>query len=297
MRLLALLLVLGLALCAPARANYSIFCDQQSKLSAEQKDRLFLFAAAIKTQMDASGHSLAVIERAGINLDRFGLRYSHSGISLKESGNTPWSVRQLYYSCDKDEPLLYDQGLSGFLIDQDNRRTPFISLVFLPNDAEQSLRQTALDKPVALQLLGKGYSANAYAYSTQFQNCNQWVMEVLAHAWGHLPPDGDLRAAAQAWLAEQHYHPTDVRVNTLIQLGGMMVPLVHSSDHPAENRRHGLFQVSMPASLDAFVQGRVPGAERVEMCMNQDQIVVHHGWDLIAPGCVAAPGDTVLPVL
>jgi hypothetical protein len=298
MRRLGFLLLLGLALCAPARAaNYSIFCDQEPKLSAEQKNRLFLFADSIKRLLDASGHSMAVVARAGIDLDRFNLRYSHSGISLKQSGNTPWSVRQLYYSCEQDRPMLFDQGLTGFLIDQDNKRLPYVSLVFLPPVAEQAVERAALDKPVVLKLLAADYSANAYAFSTRYQNCNQWVMEVIAHAQGGLPAEGDLRADAQRWLREQHYLPTSVQVNNpFILIGGMLVPLLHTLDHPPENRSKGLFEVTMPASEDAFIQTAIPGASRVEMCMNGEQIVVHHGWDLIPEGCQAGPGDTVLPL-
>ncbi|WP_051228967.1 DUF2145 domain-containing protein [Paludibacterium yongneupense] len=298
MRRFWFIVLLGLAFCAPARAaNYSIFCDQEPRLTAEQKNRLFLFADNIKHILDASGHSMALVARAGIDLDRFNLRYSHSGISLKESGNTPWSVRQLYYSCEQDKPMLFDQGLTGFLIDQDNKRLPFVSLVFLPAPLEQDVERAALDKPLALKLLAAEYSANAYAFSTRYQNCNQWVMEILAHAEGWLPAGGDLREDAQRWLQEQHYQPTQVQVNNpFIILGGMMMPLLHTLDHPPENRSKGLFEVTMPASEDAFVQTSVPGATRVEMCMNGEQIVVHHGWDLIPDGCQAGPGDSVIPL-
>ena len=35
----------------------------------------------------------------------------------------------------------------------------------------------------ALALLGREYSANAYPFSPRYQNCNQWVAELLATAW------------------------------------------------------------------------------------------------------------------
>lgn len=291
--------LLGLALSMSAHANnYSIFCNQQPQLTAEQKNRLLLFSGAIKGILESSGHEAVIISRAGLDLDRFHLRYSHAGISLKESGNTPWSVRQLYYSCEADKPQLYDQGLSGFLIDQDNRQVPFISMVFLPDSEEQALARAEQDKSLVLQLLGSTYSANAYAFSTTYQNCNQWVIEVLAYAMGNLPEEGDLRARAQQWLANHHYEPTRIQVNNpFVALAGLLMPLLHSTDHPPENRSQGLYQVSMPGSVESFVHDHVPGAVRIEMCMNANQIVVHRGWDLVADDCSPAPGDTTQPLL
>ena len=79
----------------------------------------------------------------------------------------------------------------------------FVSLVFVPDMAGR-LERTTRDNATALALLGSAYSASAYAFSTQYQNCNQWVAELLATAWWG-PSDGtqapaDPRAQAQAWL-------------------------------------------------------------------------------------------------
>jgi hypothetical protein len=290
-------LVLGLLCAAPAHANYSLFCSRHSHLSAEQKDRLLLFSSAVKQVLEASGHRLALISRSGLDLERFQLRYSHAGLSLHASANGPWSVRQLYFSCDEERPMLFDQGLAGFLIDQDNRRQPFISMVFLPEEEEREVEQTARDNAIALKLLGNDYSANAYAFSTRFQNCNQWVAELIAQALGQLPDSGDLRSNAQQWLAAAHYQPTAIQVhNPLIALGGLMVPLVHTIDHPTQNVAAGVYQASMPASLEGFLHRQLPGAIRIEMCMNGSQIVEHRGWSAIPDGCRPEPGDTVLPL-
>lgn len=296
-RWLVLGLGLGLPWAAPAHAHDSMFCSRKSHLTAEQKDRLLLFAAAVKQVLAASGHGVAVISRSGLDLDRFKLRYSHTGLSLRASTNAPWSVRQLYYSCDDERPQLYDQGLAGFLIDQDYRRVPYISIVFLPEPSERSVIQAAADNPLALKLLARDYSANAYAFSTRFQNCNQWVMELLAHALGQLPDSKEARGDAQRWLASAHYRPTAITVrNPLIALGGLFVPLVHSSDHPAENVAQGVYQTSMPDSVETFLHQQLPDSTRMEMCMNGAQIVEHTGWSAIPAGCQPMPGDTVRPL-
>ncbi|HEY1392705.1 MAG TPA: DUF2145 domain-containing protein, partial [Methylibium sp.] len=92
-------------------------------MSAEQQDVLLRFGAIVKDELEKSGQSLVLITRSGLDLSRFGVRYSHAGLSLKASRNAPWSVRQLYYACDERKPRLYDQGMSGFLLGADDPST------------------------------------------------------------------------------------------------------------------------------------------------------------------------------
>ena len=74
------------------------YCDGGTPLTAEQNDRMLRFSGIVKAELDRSGASLALVSRSGLDLDFFGLRYSHAGISLKASAETPWAVRQLYFS-------------------------------------------------------------------------------------------------------------------------------------------------------------------------------------------------------
>ena len=227
------------------------------------------------------------------------MRYSHAGLTLKASANAPWSVRQLYYACDEERPQIYDQGMSGFVLGTDEPALAYVSLVFLPPAAAAALEATALDNRQALQVLNARYSANAYPYSLQYQNCNQWVMELLALAWAPLPVSADGRTSArqdaQQWLKAHDYAPSvmDVGSRLLMALGNVM-PWLHSDDHPDEDLVRAVYRVSMPASIEAFVHQELPAASRVEICHNQRQVVIHRGWDAIAEGCEAAAGDTVI---
>lgn len=295
---LRVLLLLASLVCLPAfAANSLVFCARPPVLSAEQKDHVLVFSQAIKQVLDDSGRDVAIISRSGLDLDRFNIRYSHAGISLKHSQNTRWSVRQLYYACDEAKARIFDQGMSGFLLDQDDSKPSFISLVLLPSDSSARLERAALDNRQALDLLGAQYSANAYAFSTRYQNCNQWVMELLAQAWGQPAVSDSGRSAAQQWLRQQHYQPSDVDVKYRFMLWlSHFVPLVHNDDHPGENLDHKIYQVSMPASVEAFVRQVAPAAERVELCLNKKQIVIHRGWDPISARCEAGAADQVLPL-
>lgn len=287
----------GGALAAPSDA--SRFCDRPTSLTARQQDRLLRFAAVVRQELDASGRTVALISRSGLDLSRFHVRYSHAGVSLQASENGPWSVRQLYYACDESRPRLYDQGLAGFLFGTDDPSIGHVSIVLPPPAEAAALERAALDKALALRLLAERYSANAHPYGLRYQNCNQWVMELLATAWGALDRGRDgspeARARAQAWLAEQGYAPAPLQVGSqLLMFAAHFVPLVHLDDHPAEDRYALQFHISMPASIEAFVHRRLPEAERIELCHDERQVVVRRGWLPIGAACEPGPGDRVV---
>ena len=288
---LAALLICG----GDGNAEALRFCDQQVAHSAAQQDKLLRFAAIVKNELENSGQHLALISRSGLDLQRFGHRYSHAGVSLQASPQTPWAVRQLYYACDERKPRLYDQGLAGFVLGTVEPALGYISIILLPTPQAQTLQRTALDQRRALQLLGSSYSANAYAFGLTHQNCNQWLIELLASAWGGLEGDADPRVQAQAWLKDQGYVPSTMAVNsnTLMWLAHW-IPWLQNDDHPTADIEQQVYRVSMPASIENFVRTTVPGARRIELCHNERQVVIKRGWELIDEGCLAGPLDAVI---
>ena len=264
-------------------------------MSAQQQDRLLRFAALIKRELDGSGETVALVSRSGLDLSRFGLRYSHAGVSLKASDNAPWSVRQLYYACDERRPRLYDQGLSGFLFGTDDPAVGYVSIVLANGAAASALESAAFDTPRALRLLAATYSANAYTFSLRYQNCNQWVAELLAAAWGDLDDAQDLRERAQHWLARSGYEPAAVDVPShWLMFAAPLVPLIHLDDHPQEDLYALRVRTSLPTAIEAFVRDRLPGARRIEMCHDGRKAVIRYGWEPIAEGCLPQAGDRVV---
>jgi hypothetical protein len=158
------LLALSATLANTAAASSLMFCEQSSQQSVARKSDLLLFSQQVRQLLDGSGHQAAIISRSGLDLERFHIRLSHAGISLRNNPNSPWSVRQLYYACDEQRPHLYDQGLPGFLIDQPQGSNVYLSILLLPEKQEEQLVQAALDNKLSLQLLGADYSANAYPF-------------------------------------------------------------------------------------------------------------------------------------
>ena len=324
----------GLALAVPQPAHAGSLapqlCDLRAGLNAAQQDRLLRFAAIAKEAFQASGAEVALLARSGLNLQRFGVRYSHAGVSLRAGALGAWSVRQLYMACDEGRPRVFDQGLGGFVAGTDDPQHGYLSALLLPADAGRSLQRAALHGPLALGLLATDYSANAYAYGLRYQNCNQWLVELLATAWGGLwPEDGALvsaasvatlalyarpaaqdaansatmsaapaqdtaRSRAQRWLAARGYEPAGVAVNSQwLMLLAPLLPWVHLTDHPEADRQAQRLRTSLPADIEAWVHEVVPQAQRIEICHAQGRVVLRRGWVPIEDGCVPAAGDEV----
>jgi len=298
-RPLLLAVALGLGTAGAAQAGALRLCDDPAPLSAAQQDRFLRFAAVVRDTLERSGERVALISRSGLDLSRFdNTLYSHAGVSARANRNAPWSVRQLYYACDESKPRIFDQGVVGFLYGAEEIGAARVSIVFLPGETGALLERAALDDRRVLRLLGADYSANAYPYAQRYQNCNQWVMELLATAWGDTDADtgADARGSAQRWLRAQGYVPTRFSVNPLLSWAAVFVPWLHHDDHPPEAIAHATYEVSMPASIEAFVRTRVPGATRVEFCRTERAVVVRQGWTPLPPGCRPEAGDTVVPL-
>jgi len=280
-----------------ATAGVLRYCDKQGKLDIVRQDRMFQFSEVVKAELEKSGAAEAFISSAGLDLKALDLRYSHTGISLKRNTAAPWAVRQLYYDCDKKQPRIFDQGVAGFVMGSADVDVNYVSLVFLPPSSPKgaALEQAALDNTLAVALLGPVYSANSYPFQTIYQNCNQWVMELLAAAWGGLPRSEHMREDAQQWLQKEKYEPTNIPINFRPLLWmARMVPWLHSDDHPPENLDKGLIQTSLPPAVEAFVRRESPDAQRVELCKTDKHIVIRRGWTPFGEACAPQGQDQVI---
>lgn len=297
-RALAPLLLACVVSCAAhaGAATSSRFCDRAQPLTAAEQDRLLRFAGVLREELAGAGDSVALVSRSGLDLSRFGIRYSHAALAWRSEEGV-WSARQLYYACDESRPRIFDQGLAGFAMGTDDPKVGYLSIVRLPPESALALRPALLDRPRVQHMLAAQYSASAYAYGTRYQNCNQWVMEMLAAGWGDLADGDDLRERAQAWLRGQRYAPQPVDVDSrLLMLASYFVPLVHLSDHPEQDVAEMKLHISLPSTIEAFVRERFPASERVELCHDERRVVIHRGWTPVAAGCVPGDGDRVVPL-
>ncbi len=296
-----LMVVLAAALMLPPAARAGSlaqrFCDVSTPLSATQQDRLLRFAAIAKDLLQESGAEVVVVARSGLDLARFGVRYSHAGFSLRESELGPWAVRQLYYDCDEGRPRVFDQGLTGFVAGSESPDSGYLKALLLPPASAQAVQQAVHNKALALRLLAARYSANAFAHSLQYQNCNQWLVELLAAAWGGLQDGPDLRAQAQAWLALAAYAPQGVNVNShLLMALAPLIPWIHLDDHPMADLQALQMRTTLPADIETFLRQREPTLQRLELCFTTRHVVARRDGAPLADGCVPEAGDRVYPL-
>ena len=221
-------LLSAFALAAPAHAGRSCEDRPPSKRMVEQG---FTLAERTNIALNTSGASVVLLARAGQDLSKYGLRYSHLGWAYRaEDGN--WRVVHKLNTCGSAEAALYRQGLGEFFLDDPYR---FEAAWVVPNeDVQRRLLPILNDERKVTALHIKPYSIVSYAWGTRYQQSNQWALEMLA-----LAMDADIKSRdqAQAWLKYKGYQPTTLKIDPLTRLGGRMSAAnVAFDDHPNEKR-------------------------------------------------------------
>lgn len=220
--------VSAFVLTTHAHAGRSCEDRPPSKRMIEQG---FTLAERTNVALNASGASVVLLARAGQDLSKYGLRYSHLGWAYKaDDGN--WRVVHKLNTCGSAEAALYRQGLGEFFLDDPYR---FEAAWVVPNeDVQRRLLPLLNDERKVTALHIKPYSIVSYAWGTRYQQSNQWALEMLA-----LAMDGDIKSRdqAQAWLKYKGYQPTTLKIDPLTRLGGRMSAAnVAFDDHPNEKR-------------------------------------------------------------
>ena len=114
-------LVTALTVAAPAQAGRS--CEDKPP-TVDSLRRSLALAVNTADALDATGAQVVVLARAGQDLRRYGLRWSHLGFAYKASAigadgtNRPvWRVVHKLNTCGSDSGRLYRQGLGDFFSD------------------------------------------------------------------------------------------------------------------------------------------------------------------------------------
>jgi hypothetical protein len=228
----ALLAALAFA-AAAAGAQAGRDCEPQ-RPRTEAVQRSLDLALKTSQALDASGAQVVLLARAGQDLSRYGLRWSHLGFAYRSEAG-PWRVVHKLNACGSAQADLYRQGLGEFFLDGPHEYraawlvlSPELQARLLPLLAD-GRRVAALHEP--------SYSMVAYPWATRYQQSNQWAIETLALA---AEPSADRRSRAQAWLKFQGYEPSTLQIGTLERLGaGVGRANVAFDDHPTGQRLAG----------------------------------------------------------
>lgn len=241
---------LWLGLGGAAQAGRS--CETQA-LKAETLERGLSLAERTLQALDASGARVVLLARAGQDLSKYGLRYSHLGFAYRRDdgqGGHVWRVLHKLNHCGTQEAAMYRQGLGEFFID-DLWRYEAAWVVPAP-EVQERLLALLKDERRALALHHKPYSIVSYAWGQKYQQSNQWAIETLAVA---MEPSVYSRERAQAWLQFKGYQPTTLRINAFTRLGGRLgAANVAFDDHPSEKRFSDRIETVTVDSVFAWMQ-------------------------------------------
>jgi hypothetical protein len=181
--------------------------------------------------LDASGARAVVLARAGQNLSRHGLAWSHVALTYRDAVSGHWRVVHKLNHCGTAHADVYRQGLGEFFLDDPWRYEA--AFVALKPAWQDRVRDLLADDARATRLHTRAYNLVAYPWAQRYQQSNQWAIETLALA---IDPAASTRARAQAWLQLRDYQPTTLRIDAFERLAARIgTANVAFDDHP--NRR------------------------------------------------------------
>ncbi|MES2260673.1 MAG: DUF2145 domain-containing protein [Pseudomonadota bacterium] len=198
--------------------------------------------------LDDSGAQVALIARAGQDLSKYGLRYSHMALAWRDHPQGRWLVVHELNECGTAQSALFNEGMGNFFLTD---LYAYEAKIVIPGAATQERLARLLASSTPRRLHESKYNMLAYAYSTHYQNSNQWVLESYAAASA---PAGQVetRQEAQAWLKNAPFRPITVELSAATRLGARMFRAnVAFDDHPFDRRMAGQIDT---VSVDAVVR-------------------------------------------
>lgn len=209
-------------------------CEATKPLTLASAEQALNLAVRTWKALDDSGAKVVVLARAGQDLSKYGLFYSHLGFAYRvddAEGKHVWRVVHKLNQCGSATSAVYRQGLGDFFLDDLWRYqaawiTPTI-------EVQDKLLPLLQDDAKLLKLHVSDYNMLAYPWATKYQQSNQWAVETIAAA---LSPATD-REQAQAWMKLTGYQPTTLSIGAFTRLGARMFRAnVAFDDHPNEKR-------------------------------------------------------------
>jgi hypothetical protein len=245
--------ILTILLSAPA-AHAGRTCDQERPSAASVIQGLRL-AEKTLAKLERSGNDVVLLARAGQDLGKYNIRYSHLGFAYRHTNNDGTSVWRIVHKlnhCGTAESAVYRQGLGEFFLDQPWK----YEAAFVPLDRamQDALLPLLHDDAMLAILHEKHYSMVSYAWGRKYQQSNQWVIETLALAVA----DARDRGEAQRWLRSRGYVPQVIRIDALSRLGGRIASAnVAFDDHPFGQRVADRIETVTVDSVFGWLRGEV----------------------------------------
>lgn len=227
-------IALAAALLMATAAHAGRSCEAK-RPTVQTIERGLQLAERTMKELDAeharAGTRVVVLARAGQDLGKYGIRYSHLGFAYKAPGGE-WRVVHKLNQCGTATASLYRQGLGEFFLDDLWRHEA--AWVSPTREVQDRLLPLLADDRRAAALHQRPYSIVSYAWGQKYQQSNQWAIETLAAA---MEPGAQTRERAQAWLQFKGYQPTALKLGPLTRLGARASAAnVAFDDHPDGKR-------------------------------------------------------------
>jgi hypothetical protein len=245
-------IVLASALVGSTPSAFAGRPCEDRPLETRAVERGMALAEITANVLDASGASVVVLARAGQDLSKYGLSYSHLGFAYRDTqqGAPVWRVAHKLNHCGGADAALYRQGLGEFFLDRPHRHEA--AFVVLSADAQAALLPLLRDNTRLPQWHTPHYNMLAYPWAQTYQQSNQWAIETLA---GALEPAATTRRQAQAWLQLRGYEPTVLRLGPLTRLGARATAAnIAFDDHPNDKRFSDRIETVTVDSVFAWLQ-------------------------------------------
>lgn len=248
----------GMLLAATLPASAGRSCEAAAPDTGKVQQGLDL-AVRTAQALDTTGARVVLLSRAGQDLSRYQLRWSHVGWAYRQ-GDGPWRVVHKLNECGADSADLYRQGLGEFLLDDPHEYR--VGLAVPSPEVQARLLAVLPHNDAVRRLHAQAYSVVAYPWARRYQQSNQWAVETLAMA---MEPAADTRDRAQAWLRLQGYRPTVLHIGALERLGARVSRAnVAFDDHPLDQRMGGrIHTVSADSVFDWLARTGMAGAVQV----------------------------------
>lgn len=228
-------------------------CENVQAPTAQAVERGLSIAVRTLRALEASGEKVVLLARAGQDLSKYGLYYSHFGFAYRHPdgrGGHLWRVLHKLNHCGAADAAVYRQGLGEFFLD-DLWRYEAAWVAPLP-EVQDRLLALLQDDTRAAGLHERAYSIVSYAWGRKYQQSNQWALETLAAA---MEPTVQSRERAQAWLQFKGYEPGVLKIGALTRLGGRLTAAnVAFDDHPNEKRFADRIETVTVDSVFAWMQ-------------------------------------------
>lgn len=226
-------------------------CRQQN-ISPQTFIKASQTAIRIQSELNHLNPRVAIIARAGTDLSKYGMRYSHVAFVVKEYQGRPnqWTVLHLLNQCGTEQSSIYSQGLMNFFLDNLYKMD---YQIMIPNQALQKKLFENLHGRNIKRLHQKHYSMLASPYSQRYQNSNQWVLEMLADSLN--PNPGHSRYTAQKYLRKTGYRPAVIRVDAIERLGvNLFKSNIKFDDHSRQEQQYNKYYTVSVESIYRYLK-------------------------------------------